>query len=132
MNMKDKIKILVADDNQLQLKMICNALERAGFEVISASDGINVYREIVKNNPDIVLLDIMMPGIDGIEICRNLKRAPKTKDILVVIHSSKKDAELMDIASEFGADGYIIKSENLKQMVERTKDILRDKLGKQV
>ena len=130
--MQEKIKILVAEDNELQLNMFCNALSKAGFEVIPASSGIKIYHDVLKNQPHLILLDIKMPEIDGIEICRNLKRAPNTKDIIIVIHSSKKDTELMDLASEFGADGYIIKSDNLEQMVERTKEIIRDKLGKDV
>ena len=126
--MEGKIKILVVDDNQLQLAIAGDALAEAGFEVFTVDQGPKVYSEVLKNNPHLILLDIMMPGIDGIEICRNLKRSPKTKDILIVIYSSKRDADLMNLCYEFGADGYIIKSEHLEQTVNRVKEILREKL----
>lgn len=129
--MEKKIKILVADDDKLMLTATCDALKRAGFDVIPVGPGLQVYQQIVKNHPDVALLDIMMPEIDGIEICRNLKRAPKTKDILVIIYSSKTDAELMDLCHSFGADAYIIKSGNFDQMVQRVKELIQDKLGKE-
>ncbi len=130
--MEDKIKILVADDNMLILAVASDALKASGFEVFTASQGPQIYQEVLKNNPHLVLLDIMMPGIDGIEICRNLKRAPKTKDILIVIHSGKKDPDLMDLAHAGGADGFIIKSDAYEALVARIKEILREKLGKEL
>ena len=130
--MEDKIKILVADDNKLILTVASDALTAAGFEVFTASHGPQVYQEVLKNNPQLVLLDIMMPGIDGIEICRNLKRAPKTKDIIIVIHSGKKDPDLMDLAHAVGADGFIIKTDDYEGMVARIKELVKEKLGKEV
>ena len=130
--MTNKIKILVAEDSAVQLNIFTNALREAGFEVIPVGAGPQIYREAVSNHPDLVLLDIMMPEIDGIEICRNLKRAPNTKDILIVIHSSKADADMMDLAHAAGADGYIIKFNDPGKLVERTREILREKLGKEL
>ncbi len=130
--MEDKIKILVAEDNELQLRMTCDALSEAGFDVIPAGYGTKVYREVVKTQPHLVLLDIMMPEIDGIEMCRNLKRAPVTKDVLIAIYSSKKDPRFMDLTYELGADAYIIKSDDFGEIVVRVKEIIRDKLGVEV
>ncbi len=127
--MEGKIKILVVDDNQLQLAIAGDALAEAGFEVFTVDQGPKVYSEVLKNNPHLILLDIMMPGIDGIEICRNLKRSPKTKEIVIVIYSSKKDPDLMDLAHLVNADGFIIKSDHFEETIVRLKEILADKLG---
>lgn len=130
--MEEKTRILVADDNQLQLAITGDALKGAGFDVLTVSQGAKVYQEVLRYNPHLVLLDIMMPGIDGIEICRNLKRAPKTQNIIIVIYSGKKDPDLMDLAHAVGADGFIIKSNDLDAIVSRIKEILSDKLGRQI
>ena len=127
--LKENIRILVAEDNDLQLRMIVDALEDAGFETIAAGHGTKVYREIVEKKPHLVLMDIMMPDIDGIEMCRNIKRAPVTKNCLVVIHSSKRDPEFMDMAYDIGADGYIIKTDKFDEVISRIKEILKEKAG---
>jgi len=123
---------MVADDNKLLLAVTSEALANAGFEVYTVGQGAQVYQEVLKNQPHLILLDIMMPGIDGIEICRNLKRAPRTKDTVIVIYSGKKDPDLMDLACAVGADGFIIKSNNFEEVISRLKEILRDKLKKEV
>ncbi len=123
-------KVLVADDNNLLLAMASDALTEAGFEVITVSSGVEVYKQVLTEKPDVILLDIMMPGIDGIEICGNLKRSPVTKDICIIIHSSKSDMDLMDLCFAVGAEAYVIKSDNIDNMVDRVREIARDKLGR--
>lgn len=122
------LKILVADDNKLLLNMSGDALAEAGFEVILVESGLEVYKQVLAEKPNMILLDIMMPGIDGIEVCRNLKRSPVTKDIVIVIHSGKTDMALMDLCFEMGAEAYIIKSDDFEEMVRRVKEIAHDKL----
>jgi len=129
--LEEKFKVLIADDNKLLLALTSDALKNTGLEVYTISQGPQVYQEVLKNQPHLVMLDIMMPGIDGIEICRNLKRAPKTKDIIIVIYSGKKDPDLMDLAHEVGADGFIIKSNDFNEIIARLKEIVRDKLGRE-
>ncbi|HUT55500.1 MAG TPA: response regulator [bacterium] len=123
------VKILVADDNRLLLAMTKDALQEAGFEVTTVDTSLEVYKRVLEEKPQIILLDIMMPGLDGIEICRTLKKSPVTKSIVIVIHSGKKDAALMDLCFEFGAEAFIIKSNNFDEMVSRVKDVAQDKLG---
>lgn len=122
------VKVLVADDNKLILAMTKDALEGAGFNVVTVDSGLEVYKEVLSEKPSIILLDIMMPGLDGIEICRNLKRSPVTKDIVVAFHSSKKDPALMDLCFEAGAECFLIKSNDFDDMVDRVKTIASDKL----
>jgi len=126
--MTEKLKILVADDNKLQLAIMGDALNSAGFEVFTVNDGLQVYQEVRKNQPQIILLDIMMPNIDGIEICKTLKTSPETKNILIIIFSGKKDLDLIDLAYEAGAQGFILKSNNPQEVVLRIKEIIQEKL----
>jgi len=130
--MADRIKILVADDNRLQLSIIGDALIEAGFEVFTIDRGKIVFQEVLKNRPQLVMLDIMMPEIDGISICRGLKTNPQTKNTLIVIYSCKKDLDLMDLAYEAGACGFILKTNNIGQIVARVQEIVREKLAGQV
>lgn len=123
------IKVLIADDNKLILAMAQEALEAQGFEVLSVDTSTKVYKEVLEYKPQIILLDIMMPGIDGIEICRNLKRSPVTKEILIVIHSGKTDMALMDLCFEAGAQAFIIKSDSPETMAVKIKEIAKDKLN---
>jgi len=126
--MTEKLKILVADDNKLQLAIIGDALKSAGFEVFTVNNGLEVYQQVRKNQPQIILLDIMMPNIDGIEICKTLKTSPETKNILIIIFSGKKDLDLIDLAYEAGAQGFILKSNNPQEIVLRIKEIIQEKL----
>jgi len=125
----EPIKILVADDNRLLLAITKDALEAQGFQVIAVGSGLEVYKEVLAQRPHLILLDIMMPEIDGIEVCRNLKRSPVTQDIVIVIHSAKRDMALMDLAHAAGAEGFIIKSNQIEEMVTRIQEIVREKIS---
>ncbi len=127
--MQQPVQILIADDNQLLLAITGDALSAAGFEVHTVDSGLDVYKEVLAKKPQLILLDIMMPGMDGIEICKNLKRSPVTSKIVIVIHSSKTDMALMDLCYEYGADRFIIKSDKIEDLVTGIKDILQEKLG---
>jgi PleD family two-component response regulator len=124
----EPIRILVADDNRLQLAITKDALEAQGFQVSTAGSGLDVYREVLARRPHLILLDIMMPEIDGIEICRNFKNSPATQNIVIVFHSGKRDLDLMDLAHAAGAEGFIIKSNQIEEMVARIQEIVRDKI----
>jgi CheY-like chemotaxis protein len=126
------VKILVADDNKLLLAMTKDALAEAGFLVTTVDSSLEVYKRVLEEKPHLILLDIMMPGLDGIEICRTLKKSPVTRNIVIVIHSGKKDATLMDLCFEFGAEAFIIKSNNFEEMVSRVQDIAREKISSSV
>jgi DNA-binding response OmpR family regulator len=97
--------------------------------VFTVETGKAVIPEVNKNHPHLAMLDIMMPDIDGISICRNLKTNPDTKNTLIIIYSSKKDLDLMDLAYEAGAAGFILKSNNISQIVARVQEIILEKLG---
>jgi two-component system, OmpR family, alkaline phosphatase synthesis response regulator PhoP len=127
--MAEKVRILVADDNRLQLSIIGDALSEAGFQVFTVSEGLAVVPEVTRSRPHMVMLDIMMPDTDGITVCGKLKACEETSDTLIVIYSSKKDLDLMDLAYEAGAAGFIMKSNDIAQIVARVKEIIHEKLG---
>jgi len=124
----EPVRILVADDNRLLLAITKDALETQGFQVVTVGSGMDVYREVLERRPHLILLDIMMPEVDGIEICKNLKRNPATRKIVIVIHSAKRDMDLMDLAYEAGAEGFIMKSNQIEEMVDRIREIVKEKI----
>lgn len=124
----EKIRILVADDNRLLLAISKDALENAGFEVFTVNSGLEVYNEVVDKKPHLILLDIMMPDIDGIEICTTLKKNPATSRIIIVIYSAKRDMDLMDLCHDAGAEAFLLKSDRVEEMVDRIREIVKEKL----
>ena len=83
--------ILIVDDNPTNLNVLFEYLEESGFEVSVAQSGKSAFEQFDQINPDLVLLDIMMPGIDGLEICRRLKKNPATADIPVIFMTALTD-----------------------------------------
>lgn len=104
--MGESPKVLVADDDPGIVDLIKTLLEAEGFSVLSACNGLEALREVEHHRPDIVLLDIMMPMMDGITCCKELRSNPNTSDTLVVVMSATVDiAELKGI----GATDFIAK-----------------------
>jgi diguanylate cyclase (GGDEF)-like protein len=120
-------KILVIDDTRLNIKLLTEILEDEGYDVYSASDGytaIDIVREIM---PDIILLDIMMPGIDGFEVCKLLKQDYDLKDIPVIMVTAKTDSSDLKKALELGAFDYIKKPVDEDEVIARVQSALRFK-----
>ncbi len=104
--MKGKKKIAIVDDDPSIVDVLTLILEDAGYEVISTTESSNVSR-LIKTDPSLLLLDIWMPGLNGKEICKNLKSEASTKKLPIIFISASRDTR--DIATESGADGYICK-----------------------
>ncbi len=120
-----KKEILVIEDEKGLIELIKYNLEKEGFQVFSASDGEEGLRLVGRRRPALILLDLMLPVIDGLEVCKRIKKDPKTAGIPVVI-LTVKDAEA-DIVSglEVGADDYITKPFSPRILVARVRAILR-------
>jgi DNA-binding response OmpR family regulator len=102
--------ILIIDDSELVLAMAKDALEEAGYGVQIATNGIEANRYIFsKNRPDLIIMDIMMPMLDGNKKAKILKENEMSRDIPILLLSSKSDEEMRRLTSEAGADGYILK-----------------------
>jgi signal transduction histidine kinase len=109
---RDSIKketVLIVDDNPTNLDMLINLLDQAGFEVYAAEDGESAIEQVQYTQPDIILLDIMMPGIDGYETCRLLKANSKTQDIPIIFITALSDIGDKVKGFEVGAVDYVTK-----------------------
>jgi CheY-like chemotaxis protein len=98
-----KIKILCVDDDPLILQMLGDVLRLRGYNVLTATDGEAGLDAAMLEHPDLILLDVMMPGIDGFEVCRLLKANDTLKDIPIVILTAMSDAKVSERAAEAGA-----------------------------
>ena len=117
--------ILVIDDEPELVRLLDYALTQAGFLVISARDGEKGLAAARKHAPDLVLLDVMMPGLDGLEVCRRLKGDPQTASILVLLLTAKSDEGDRVLGLELGADDYLTKPFGMKELIARVKALLR-------
>jgi CheY-like chemotaxis protein len=117
-------KILIVDDEPAILIVSRRRLEANGYEVITAESGKEGIEKAVTCEPDLVLLDIIMPGLDGYEVCRRLKSSEKTREIPVIIFTaSSPQDDSGEKAIEFGAVGYLTKpfeSDDLLSIIERS------------
>jgi CheY-like chemotaxis protein len=102
-------KILIVDDIRSEVQLIANLLTPQGYHCLQASDGIEAMEQARAERPDLILLDIVMPGQDGFATCRQLKRDATTKDIPVVIVSSKNGESDRFWAQKQGAADYLSK-----------------------
>jgi len=119
---RDSVKVLVIEDEESYRQALASGLGHEGFDVVLASDGPEGIRLFVKHQPDFVLLDMLLPGIHGIDVCRKL-RAVSDVPILMV---SAVDAELdVVLGLELGASGYVTKPFRLRELVARMNAILR-------
>ncbi|MFH2084482.1 MAG: response regulator [Candidatus Omnitrophota bacterium] len=124
-------KILVVDDDSKIQMVIRIMLQKKGYDVRCASSGIEAFQEIPEYRPDLILLDVMMPGMDGYEVCRKLKSSESTKDLPVIMLTALGMGEDFEKAIENGADWYIVKPFNSRQLLSRVSMLLDgEKTGK--
>jgi len=116
-------KVLVADDEQDIKDVVQMFLENQGYEVETAYDGLDAMDRVNTWKPDVVLLDIMMPLMDGIAVCKKIKSDPATRSIKVIMVSAASKREKEGEAYQAGADGYVLKPfdpADLSKVIEQT------------
>src|ERR1044072_5216433 len=101
--------ILVVDDIQKNIQVVGGILSIAGFEVMPATSGAQAFERIKTQLPDLILLDFMMPDVNGIEVCRQLKKNPATKKIPVIFLTASNEMEHLVQAFDAGAVDYVTK-----------------------
>lgn len=119
------LKVLVIDDEENIIEFIRLGLRYEGFQVESASDGEQGVTTAQRINPDLIILDIMMPGIDGLEVCRRLRANPTTRDIPVLMLTAKDEVRDRIAGLRTGADDYLTKPFDFDELLERIRAILR-------
>lgn len=120
-----KKRILVVEDDRDINELIRYNLEREGFDVLSLFDGAEVLEVASTRRPDLILLDLMLPEVDGLEICRQLKGEDKTKDIPVIMITAKGTEADIVIGLSIGADDYLPKPFSPQVLLARIKVIFR-------
>lgn len=124
--MAESRRVLIADDDPDIREMVSFALEEAGFGVLEAADGRETLEVVGREAPDLVILDIMMPEIDGTDVCRKLRA---DSDIPIVFLSSRDDEVDRVVGLEIGGDDYVTKPFSPRELVARVKAILRRRSG---
>ena len=119
----DHVRVLVVDDDPSMCKLLRIMLEPKGFEVLEAFSGVRGVVMTKRELPDIVLLDIMLPDIDGFDVCRELKLDPTTKDIPVIFVTAKAGHEHLERGMSLGAQGYIAKPFSPEVLFEKLYEI---------
>ncbi|MBI4432522.1 MAG: response regulator [Candidatus Omnitrophica bacterium] len=107
--MKSSFKILIVDDEVNLVKIVAKRLESEGFEVCTAMDGDAALKQTALQNPDLIILDIMLPRLNGYEVCRRLKQDGRTQKIPVILFTAKMLERDEQMGYEAGADAYVRK-----------------------
>ncbi|RZU47778.1 two-component system phosphate regulon response regulator PhoB [Fluviicoccus keumensis] len=118
-------RILIVDDEAAIREMIGIALDLAGFDCLEAEDALQAHHKIVDERPSLVLLDWMLPGMTGIELCRRLKRDESLSEIPVIMLTARGEEDNMVQGLDAGADDYITKPFSTRELVSRIRAVLR-------
>ena len=116
------VTILVIEDDPLQLKIVCDALEAVGFETRGAQDGSEGLRQLYQHQPDLVVLDVVMPGLDGWEVCERIRELSTVPIIFITARDSKED---LVKGFKLGADDYLVKPFEPAELQVRVEALLR-------
>ncbi len=120
-------KILVVDDEPDILEFVSYNLKKEGFRVLTAPDGHSAIKLAKDNDPDLIILDIMMPGLDGVEVCRQLRELPLFQNTLIIFLTARSE-DYSEIAGfDVGADDYITKPIRPRVLIARIKALLKRK-----
>ena len=117
-------KILVVDDEEHIVMILKDSLEFSGFQVVTAYDGVDALQRVEEDRPDLIVLDIGMPKLDGWEVCRRLKSDEKTKAIPIIILTAYAQTSDQRKGAQLGADRFITKPCDLTYLVEEINTLL--------
>jgi len=118
-------KILVVDDEAVLVETIAYNLEQAGYQVITAADGASALQAAHRETPDLIILDIMLPEMDGLEVCRQLRRESSTATTPIMMLTAKSDEIDKVVGLEVGADDYVTKPFGRRELLARVRALLR-------
>ena len=117
--------VLVVDDEKDLVDLVKYHLEKEGLKCLEARDGETALQLAKERLPDLVVLDLMLPGLDGLEICRKLRKDPKTSSIAIIMLTAKAEEVDRIVGLEMGADDYMVKPFSPRELVARVKAVLR-------
>lgn len=125
-----KKRILIVEDDQSLAEIVGYNISQAGYEVIIARDGMDGLRQAQIKNPDLIILDLMLPVMDGLEVCRRLRSDSATADVIVLMLTAKSEETDEVVGFNVGADDYVTKPFSVKVLLERMKALLRRRESK--
>lgn len=117
--------VLIVDDNPQNIELLQAFLESLPVKLVTAVDGLDALQKVAEHQPDLVLLDIMMPQMSGFQVCRRLKSDPKTRDIQVLMVTALNELGDIEQANEVGTDDFVSKPVNKIELLTRVKSLLR-------
>jgi DNA-binding response OmpR family regulator len=117
-------KILIVDDHQEMRELLQEIFQLKGYQSVLASNGQEALAQVYHEKPDLILLDVMLPLVDGYAICRTLKNAPETKGIPVILVTAKGDEADIERGFESRADGYVVKPFEPNELMEFAESFL--------
>lgn len=117
--------VLIVDDNPQNVELLQAFLESLPVTLITAIDGVDALEKVAAHNPDLILLDVMMPRMSGFQVCKRLKSDPSTKDIQILMVTALNELGDIEQASECGTDDFVSKPVNKVELQTRVKSLLR-------
>jgi two-component system alkaline phosphatase synthesis response regulator PhoP len=120
-----KKKIMIVDDEESLIELVTAVMENVGYEVIPAMNGDEALEKLKIEKPDLILLDMMMPGMSGREVCDKIRKDPKTKDLKIAFLTVAKFSETgKDVLKKMGVLDYITKPFDNKDLIRRVKKLI--------
>lgn len=119
------MKVLVIEDDYSIRELLRYNLENSGYEVIVAEDGNEGFQKVLDNMPDVILLDVMIPGADGLEVCKMIRANEKVKKTPILMVTAKSEELDKILGLELGADDYITKPFSIKEIIARIRAVMR-------
>jgi CheY-like chemotaxis protein len=116
---------MIVDDNVQNVELLQAFLEALPVKIVTAYDGVEALEKVEQHNPDLILLDIMMPRMSGFQVCRTLKGNQKTRDIQILMVTALNELGDIEQASECGTDDFVSKPVNKFELLTRVKSLLR-------
>ncbi len=124
-----KFTILVVDDDPNMRVLLRQMLGLRGFDVVEAEDGLDALAKVEEVEPDVVVLDVMMPDMDGITVCKRLRQQPKTATLPIIMLSGKVNPEAVKEGLTAGANNYLRKPVSLTDLIESIREVLPKSLS---
>ena len=117
--------VLIVDDNPQNVELLQAFLESLPVKIVTAGDGLEALKRVEEHNPDLILLDVMMPQLSGFQVCKRLKSESKTKDIQILMVTALNELGDIERATECGTDDFVSKPVNKFELLTRVKSLLR-------
>lgn len=117
-------KILVIEDDPVGLRYVRFTLEKHGYQVITAGNGLEGLRKARTEEPDLIILDVMLPGMDGYEICHRLRAEPATARLPILMFSARSQEKDKAVGQQVGADDYLTKPAEPSEIIRRVESLL--------